>query len=182
MAPLMNVALPTAHGLYLTAMRSGTGMGVEVNSRGGSFLGKKTSLMFSHRSAQRGLSSNALPRKASSWWPSMEGMPDWGSGCVNTSFAIVAAGSAARYSGAALSSGGWGRSGTRLILPLCVTSGLFVAEFVTPVSRLWPVGCCSSCSQKSYSARDPTPIYNRRPLPFVVRPTSKKCLFGPRKP
>ena len=37
---------------------------------------------------------------------------------------------------------------------------------------------CSSSSQKSYSARDRTPIYNRRPLPFVVRSMSKKWLFG----
>ena len=35
------VEMPIAQGLGLTAMRSGTGMGVEVSSRGGSLVGKK---------------------------------------------------------------------------------------------------------------------------------------------
>ena len=39
--------MPMAHGFGLTAMRSGTGIGVEVNSSGGSLTGKNTSRMLS---------------------------------------------------------------------------------------------------------------------------------------
>jgi hypothetical protein len=37
--------MPTAQGLRLTAIRSGTGIGFEVSSSGGSLGGKKTSRM-----------------------------------------------------------------------------------------------------------------------------------------
>ena len=43
MARLTVVEIPMATGLALTAMRSGTGIGVEVSTSGGSFLGKKRS-------------------------------------------------------------------------------------------------------------------------------------------
>ena len=47
MARLTVVEMPMAHGLGLTAMRSGTGIGVEVSSSGGSLGGKKTSRILS---------------------------------------------------------------------------------------------------------------------------------------
>ena len=58
-----------AHGFGFTAIRSGTGMGVEVSCRGGSLTGKNTSRMLSQRPTQMGFSSKALPSKASSSWP-----------------------------------------------------------------------------------------------------------------
>ncbi len=49
MVRLTVVEMPMAQGLGFTAMRSGTGMGVEVSTSGGSLRGKKTSWMLSHR-------------------------------------------------------------------------------------------------------------------------------------
>jgi hypothetical protein len=42
---LKNDAVPQAHGFRLTAIRSGTGIGVEVSTNGGYFGGNKTSRM-----------------------------------------------------------------------------------------------------------------------------------------
>ncbi len=61
--------IPMAHGFAFTAIRSGTGIGFEVSSRGGSLTGKNTSWMLSQRPAQMGFSSKAFPRNASSSWP-----------------------------------------------------------------------------------------------------------------
>ena len=47
MARLKVDEIPMAQGLAFTAIRSGTGIGVEVSSRGGSLTGKKTSRMLS---------------------------------------------------------------------------------------------------------------------------------------
>ena len=63
------VEIPMAHGFAFTAIRSGTGIGVEVSSRGGSLTGKNTSWMRSQRLAQMGSSWKAFPRKESSSWP-----------------------------------------------------------------------------------------------------------------
>ena len=49
MVTLTVVEMPMAQGFGLTAIRSGTGMGVEVNSSGGSLTGKNTSRMLSQR-------------------------------------------------------------------------------------------------------------------------------------
>ena len=47
MVRLTVAEMPKAQGLRLNAIRSGTGIGVEVSSRGGSLGGKKTSRMLS---------------------------------------------------------------------------------------------------------------------------------------
>ena len=96
MVRLTVVEMPMAQGLGLTAIRSGTGMGVEVSTRGGSLRGKKTSWMLSHRLVQMGFSSNVLPIRASrSWSPPVmtAAASEFESACVNSSFAMVAAGS-----------------------------------------------------------------------------------------
>src|SRR4051794_36341584 len=59
------VEMPIAQGLGFTASRSGTGIGLEVSSSGGSFGGKNTSRMLSQSSTQMGFSSYVLPIKAS---------------------------------------------------------------------------------------------------------------------
>src|ERR1700733_11977811 len=72
-------AMPMAHGFVLTAMGSGTGIGLEVSSRGGNLTGKNTSRTLSQRPAKTDLSSKALPRKASSSWPVFAAAAPWGS-------------------------------------------------------------------------------------------------------
>ena len=57
------VEIPMAHGFGFTAIRSGTGIGCEVSSRGGSLTGKNTSRMLSQRPTQMGFSLNALPEE-----------------------------------------------------------------------------------------------------------------------
>ena len=61
MRPFTTVAVPTAHGLVLTAIRSGTGIGVDVSSSGGSLGGKSVSRTLSYSSVQIGFSSKARP-------------------------------------------------------------------------------------------------------------------------
>ena len=65
MIRLTVVEIPMAQGLGFTAIRSGTGIGVEVSTSGGSLRGKKTSWMLSHKLDQMGFSSNVLPIRAS---------------------------------------------------------------------------------------------------------------------
>jgi hypothetical protein len=48
------VAPPIAHGLVLTAKRSGIGIGVEVSSKGGVLGGKTVSRKLSYKLAKRG--------------------------------------------------------------------------------------------------------------------------------
>ena len=57
---LKSVEIPMAHGFAFTAIRSGTGMGFEVSSRGGSLTGKNTSWTRSQRLTQMGSSLNAV--------------------------------------------------------------------------------------------------------------------------
>ena len=133
-APFTNVAVPTAQGLYFTAIRSGTGMGVEVNSSGGSFLGKKTSWMFSQRSAPDGLLFEGFAEEGVEF-DGLSWIRDARLGFRPVSVRHLP------YLPLALlpfDPGVWGRSGTRLILPLCVTASRFVAAFVTPLSGVLP--------------------------------------------
>ena len=144
-APLTNVAVPTAQGLYLTARRSGTGMGVDVSSNGGSFLGKKTSWMFSHKSAPHGPLVECLARGRHP----VRGHPRTGyrigvPGVVQyvichmlplALFLPAPAGlpvSSGRFlDPGCRCSGEVDRPETKPILPLCVTVSPFVAAFVT---------------------------------------------------
>ena len=64
MPPFTSVAVPTAQELVFAVIRSGTGIGVEVNSSGGSFGGKNRSRKLSINSAQIGCSSNVVVRNA----------------------------------------------------------------------------------------------------------------------
>ena len=89
------VAMPMAQGLAFTAIRSGTGIGFEVNCSGGSWGGKKMSRMLLVEIGPDGLLLQRLakgdvelvdrPEAAAAW--------DSVSGYVSRSFAMVVAGS-----------------------------------------------------------------------------------------
>src|ERR1017187_5494667 len=165
------VEIPIAQGLGFTAIRSGTGMGVEVRTNGGSLRGKKTSLTLSHRLDQIGFSSNVLPIRASrsSWSSAMTTAASlFESACVNKVFAIVVAGSANLACPTPRPPESF--TSLRPDKSLCLTGPELVSRSIVTFSR-------QLSSNEQYSGLFKAPINNRRRGHPVCYPKFVACPF-----